>query len=309
MFDRLPTPWGLVRAGVAPDHPNIKAVTRMYEKTAAHPEFRFFGNVEIGRDITATSCATATTRSSTRSAPQTDRPLGIPGEDLPGSWAATEFVAWYNGHPDYRDLEFDLSRRARRRRRQRQRRRRRRAHARADQRGAGGHRRRRPRARGAARSVDHGDRRARPPRPRAGRVHEPRGARARRDGGRRHLRGPAGRRARPAQPGLARERRGRHDLRRERRDLHRVLAAREPEGKRKRVVLRFLASPVEILGDEQGRGRRGSAATSSRDEDGSLRARPPGESEDDPRGPRVPLRRLPRRRRCPGVPFDERARR
>jgi ferredoxin/flavodoxin---NADP+ reductase len=109
MYDRLPTPWGLVRGGVAPDHPNIKAVSRVYEKTAAHPEFRFYGNVEYGRDfhhddLTARYHALIFAVGS-----QTDRRLGIPGEDLPGSWAATEFVAWYNGHPDYRDLEFDLS--------------------------------------------------------------------------------------------------------------------------------------------------------------------------------------------------------
>ena len=109
MFDRLPTPFGLVRAGVAPDHPKIKSVTRVYEKTAAKEQFRFFGNVEIGRHIShaelvehyhavvyAYGCAA-------------DRQLGITGEDLPGSHAATEFVAWYNGHPDYRDREFDLS--------------------------------------------------------------------------------------------------------------------------------------------------------------------------------------------------------
>jgi ferredoxin--NADP+ reductase len=109
MFDRLPTPWGLVRGGVAPDHPNIKAVSRVYEKTAQHPAFRFFGNVELGRDIShadltaryhAVICAVGA---------QTDKQMGIPGEHLPGSWAATEFVAWYNAHPDYRELEFDLS--------------------------------------------------------------------------------------------------------------------------------------------------------------------------------------------------------
>src|SRR5918999_878161 len=83
LLDALPTPFGLVRSGVAPDHPNIKAVTRMYEKTAAKPGFRFFGGVELGTDVSR--------------------------EDLPGSHAATEFVAWYNGHPDYADREFDLS--------------------------------------------------------------------------------------------------------------------------------------------------------------------------------------------------------
>ena len=109
MFDRLPTPWGLVRAGVAPDHPNIKAVSRVYEKTAEHPEFRFYGNVELGRDIAHEDLIQRYHAVVYAVGAQTDRRMGIPGEDLPGSWAATEFVAWYNGHPDYRELEFDLS--------------------------------------------------------------------------------------------------------------------------------------------------------------------------------------------------------
>jgi len=109
VYDRLPTPWGLVRGGVAPDHPNIKAVSRVYEKTAAHPEFRFFGNVEYGAQITHADLHERYHAVIYAVGAQTDRRMGIPGEDLPGSWAATEFVAWYNGHPDYRDLEFDLS--------------------------------------------------------------------------------------------------------------------------------------------------------------------------------------------------------
>jgi ferredoxin/flavodoxin---NADP+ reductase len=109
MFDRLPTPWGLVRGGVAPDHPNIKAVSRVYEKTAEHPEFRFYGNVELGRDLSHEDLTDRYHAVIYAVGAQTDRRMGIPGEDLPGSWAATEFVAWYNGHPDYRDLEFDLS--------------------------------------------------------------------------------------------------------------------------------------------------------------------------------------------------------
>ena len=109
MFDRLPTPWGLVRAGVAPDHPNIKAVSRVYEKTAGHPEFRFYGNVELGRDLSHEDLTDRYHAVVYAVGAQTDRRMGIPGEDLPGSWAATEFVAWYNGHPDYRELDFDLS--------------------------------------------------------------------------------------------------------------------------------------------------------------------------------------------------------
>jgi ferredoxin/flavodoxin---NADP+ reductase len=109
VYDRLPTPWGLVRGGVAPDHPNIKAVSRVYEKTAAHPEFRFFGNLEYGTQLTHDDLHARYHAIIYAVGAQTDRRMGIPGEDLPGSWAATEFVAWYNGHPDYRDLEFDLS--------------------------------------------------------------------------------------------------------------------------------------------------------------------------------------------------------
>ena len=109
LIERLPTPWGLVRLGVAPDHPNIKAVSRAFEKTAAQPGFRFFGNVEIGRDVTHEELAGLYDAVIYSFGAQTDRQLGIPGEDLPGSWAATEFVAWYNGHPDFQQLEFDLS--------------------------------------------------------------------------------------------------------------------------------------------------------------------------------------------------------
>jgi ferredoxin/flavodoxin---NADP+ reductase len=109
VYDRLPTPWGLVRGGVAPDHPNIKAVSRVYEKTAAHPEFRFFGNVEYGNDITHEDLHERYHAVVYAVGAQTDKRMEIPGEELPGSWAATELVAWYNGHPDYRDLEFDLT--------------------------------------------------------------------------------------------------------------------------------------------------------------------------------------------------------
>jgi ferredoxin--NADP+ reductase len=109
MFERLPTPWGLVRSGVAPDHPKIKSVTRVYEKTAAHPRFRYFGNVELGTDISRAELALHYNAIVYATGSLTDRAMGIPGEDLPGSWAATDFVGWYNGHPDYRELQFDLS--------------------------------------------------------------------------------------------------------------------------------------------------------------------------------------------------------
>jgi ferredoxin--NADP+ reductase len=109
MIERLPTPWGLVRLGVAPDHPNIKAVSRAFERTAADPAFRFFGNVEVGKDVTHEELRERYDAIVYSVGAQTDRRLGIPGEDLPGSWAATAFVAWYNGHPDFQSLEFDLS--------------------------------------------------------------------------------------------------------------------------------------------------------------------------------------------------------
>jgi ferredoxin--NADP+ reductase len=109
MIERLPTPWGLVRLGVAPDHPKIKAVSRAFERIAAQPGFRFIGNVEVGRDLTQDDLLRFYDAVVYAVGAQTDRRLGIPGEDLPGSWAATEFVAWYNGHPDFQELEFDLS--------------------------------------------------------------------------------------------------------------------------------------------------------------------------------------------------------
>ena len=109
LIDRLPTPWGLVRTGVAPDHPKIKAVSKAFEKIAGKDGFRFLGNVDIGADLSAGELEALYDAVVYCNGAQTDRSLGIPGEDLPGSWAATEFVAWYNGHPDYQDLEFDLS--------------------------------------------------------------------------------------------------------------------------------------------------------------------------------------------------------
>jgi ferredoxin/flavodoxin---NADP+ reductase len=108
MLERLPTPWGLVRLGVAPDHPKLKTVSRAFEKIADLPGFRFLGNVEIGRDLTHDDLVRLYDAVIYAVGAQTDRRLGIPGEDLPGSWPATEFVAWYNGHPDFQGIEFDL---------------------------------------------------------------------------------------------------------------------------------------------------------------------------------------------------------
>jgi len=109
VLDLLPTPFGLVRAGVAPDHPKIKSVTRVFDKTAAEPGFRFFGNVEVGTAINPDELAAHYDAVIYSFGAATDRRMGIPGEDLPGSHPATDFVAWYNGHPDYAGHEFDLS--------------------------------------------------------------------------------------------------------------------------------------------------------------------------------------------------------
>lgn len=109
MFDRLPTPFGLVRGGVAPDHPKIKTVTKVYERTAQYTGFRFFGHVEYGTDLTHEDLVSHYHQIIYAVGAQSDRRMGIPGEDLPGSHAATEFVGWYNGHPDYRHFSFDLS--------------------------------------------------------------------------------------------------------------------------------------------------------------------------------------------------------
>ena len=109
MFDRLPTPYGLVRGGVAPDHQKIKNVIRVYEKISISPGFQFIGNVLVGKDISIDDLRNNFHATIFACGAETDRKLGIPGEDLQGSHTATAFVGWYNGHPDYRDLSFDLS--------------------------------------------------------------------------------------------------------------------------------------------------------------------------------------------------------
>lgn len=109
MFERLPTPHGLVRYGVAPDHQKIKSVSKVYDRTAADPRFRFYGNVDFGSDITHADLRHYYDQIIYAVGAQSDRKLNIPGEDLAGSLSATEFVAWYNGHPDFADLDLDLS--------------------------------------------------------------------------------------------------------------------------------------------------------------------------------------------------------
>jgi len=109
LFERLPTPWGLLRGGVAPDHQEIKRLEDTFDRETFQRGCRFLGNVEVGVDVTHSDLMRHYTAVVYATGAQTDKSLGIPGEDLPGSWAATEFVAWYNGHPDYRHMEFDLS--------------------------------------------------------------------------------------------------------------------------------------------------------------------------------------------------------
>ena len=108
LFDRLPTPYGLVRGGVAPDHQSTKAVIKQFEKTAARSGFRFFGNVTFGVDLSLAEVSAHYHQVLFATSAEADRRLGVPGEDLPGSHPATAFVGWYNGHPDYRDERFDL---------------------------------------------------------------------------------------------------------------------------------------------------------------------------------------------------------
>jgi ferredoxin--NADP+ reductase len=109
VIERLPAPFGLVRNGVAPDHPKLKQPIQVYDKIAGAPELSFFGNVTVGRDLSAAELASTHHAVIFACGAESDRRLGIRGEELAGSHTATEFVGWYNGHPDYRDRVFDLS--------------------------------------------------------------------------------------------------------------------------------------------------------------------------------------------------------
>jgi ferredoxin--NADP+ reductase len=109
MIERLPTPWGLVRSGVAPDHPKIKTVAKVFEKIAKEPNFRLFANVEIGKDISIKELREKYDAVVLATGSAIGRKLGIPGEDLPNSLSAAQFVPWYNAHPDYTEVEVDLS--------------------------------------------------------------------------------------------------------------------------------------------------------------------------------------------------------
>jgi ferredoxin--NADP+ reductase len=109
MIERLPTPWGLVRSGVAPDHPKIKTVSKVFEKIAKEPNFRLFANVEVGKDISLKDLREHYDAVVLSTGASKGRELGIPGEELANSLSAADFVPWYNAHPDYVDLKVDLS--------------------------------------------------------------------------------------------------------------------------------------------------------------------------------------------------------
>jgi ferredoxin--NADP+ reductase len=112
MIERLPAPFGLVRYGVAPDHPKLKEAIPVYDRIARGSGFCFVGNVTVGRDVSVEELRAAYHAVVFTCGAESDRQLGIPGEDIPGSYTATEFVGWYNGHPDYQDREFDLDQEA-----------------------------------------------------------------------------------------------------------------------------------------------------------------------------------------------------
>jgi len=109
MIERLPTPWGLVRSGVAPDHPKIKTVAKVFEKVANEANFRLFANVELGSDVTIEQLKEKYDAVVIATGTALGKKLGIPGEDLVGSMSAAAFVPWYNSHPDFKDENIDLS--------------------------------------------------------------------------------------------------------------------------------------------------------------------------------------------------------
>jgi ferredoxin/flavodoxin---NADP+ reductase len=302
VIDRLPTPWGLVRLGVAPDHENIKAVSRAFERTAAKPGFRFFGNVEVGSTVEHADLLQLYDAVVYTVGAQTDRRLGIPGEDLPGSWAATEFVAWYNGHPDFQHLEFDLS------------------HERVVVIGNGNV------AIDCARMLALTAEELETTDTTQEAIEAINGA-----GVREILmvgrRGPVQAAFTPPElkelgelagaepvvdpreleldPASLRDLEADRDRARRNYDLLQEYAARAPEGKPRRIVLRFLASPLAILGEDEVEGVE-IVRNELVEEDGRIVARPTGEREVVPAGlvlRSVGYKGVP----LPGVPFDERS--
>ena len=263
LFDRLPTPYGLVRFGVAPDHQKIKNVTAAFDKTAAHPGFRFFGNVELGKDVTIEDLRAHYHQIVYTTGAQTDRRMGIPGEDLRGQPPGDRvrgLVQRPSGLPRAAVRSLAGAGGGGRRR---QRRGGRGAHPVPDPRGAGGDRHQRRRARRAAREPRARGLSPRPARPRAGRLHQPRDPGARRAARRRHRREARRGRARSAHARGAREDRGPGDAQ-EGGDPARVRAA----GAERQAADPGRPLPGLAGGAPRRRGRRGgrpprSSATSS----------------------------------------------
>jgi ferredoxin--NADP+ reductase len=302
VIDRLPTPWGLVRLGVAPDHENIKAVSRAFEKIAAKPGFRFFGNVEVGATVSHEELLQIYDAVVYTVGAQTDRRLGIPGEDLPGSWAATEFVAWYNGHPDFQHLEFDLS------------------HERVVVIGNGNV------------AIDCARMLALTPEELAPTDTTHEAIDAINAAGVKEIlmlgrRGPVQAAFTPPElkelgelagaepvvdprdleldPASRRDLEADRDRARRNYDLLEEYAAREPEGKPRRIVLRFLVSPLAILGEDKVEGVE-IVRNELVEENGRVVARPTGETEVVPAG--LVLRSVGYKGvALSGVPFDERS--
>jgi ferredoxin--NADP+ reductase len=304
LYDALPTPFGLVRAGVAPDHPKIKTVTKAFEKTAAKEGFRYFGGVTLGRDVQPAELEDRYHAVVYSFGTATDNRLGIPGEDLPGSHPATEFVAWYNGHPTYADHDYDLS------------------SERVIVIGNGNV------AIDVARMIVLAEEELTPTDTADHAIHKFTG------GGTQEVmllgrRGPAqaaftnpellelGELARadvivdpsyleldPASEAWL-ESEDAHTTNRKNVEIMRGYAAREPQGKERRVVLEFLWSPVEILGTDQVEGLRVVRNRIEAGPDGSLKAVSTGEEKVIPCGMvvrSIGYRGIP----MAGIPFDER---
>jgi ferredoxin--NADP+ reductase len=305
IFERLPTAWGLLRGGVAPDHQEIKRLDDGFERDTLARGCRFLGNVEVGTDVTHAELMEHYTAVVYATGAQTDKSLGIPGEDLPGSWAATEFVAWYNGHPDFRDRAFDLSVR--------------RAVVIGNGNVAADVTRLLTRSVAELERTDVADHALEALR--ASAIEEV---------------VVLGRRG-PAQaaftnpellelgdmtdadvfvdPGDAEldplskafiESEAAHATAKKNVDILSGYAAREPLGKRRRIVLRFLVSPVEILGGERVEGIRIVHNELAQGEDGALRPRATDVAEELDCG--LVFRSIGYQgTRIPGVPFDERS--
>ena len=295
MIERLPTPWGLVRLGVAPDHPKLKAVSRAFEKIAARPGFRFLGNVEVGRDVTHDELMRALRRRGLRGR-RADRPAARdPGRGSPGLVGGHRARRLVQRPPRLPGPRVRSLGRARRRHRERERRSRRRADARADARGAGIHRHDRRRDRGDRRFGDRRDRRSRSSRAGAGSVdvdRAPGAGRARRSRRRSSTR-PSSSSTRRARPSSQTPRTSSSATSRSSTSSRHA----SPPGKPRAVRLRFRVSPVAILGEDRVEARRDSPQPArSRTSRGRVRAVADRRARGDPVRDRLPQRRLPRRR-------------